>query len=114
MITLARKQGDNRLMAVLLLLIALILVYVICFHWFVLRHLDYNEEIGDLASQLVRFQRVASQKDIVESQLKSLQGRRSESNLFLEEGDFNEAAAAMSERLNQMVSTQADESCQIV
>ena len=114
MISLARKQGDNRLLAVLLLLIALIVVYVVCFHWFILRHLDYREEISELASQLVRYQRVASQKDLVESQLKSLQGRRSESNLFLEEGDFNEAAAAMSERLNQMVSTQADESCQIV
>jgi len=114
MIAIARKQGDNRLMAVLLLVIAAILVYVVCFHWFILRHLDYNEEIGELSSQLVRFQRVAAQKDIVESQLLSLQGRRSESTLFLEEGDFNEAAAAMSERLNQMVSTQADESCQIV
>jgi general secretion pathway protein M len=50
----------------------------------------------------------------VEAQLQSLQSRRSESNLFLEEGDFNEAAAGMSERLNQMISTQADESCQIV
>ena len=114
MIAIARKQGDNRLMAVLLLVIAAILVYVVCFHWFILRHLEYNEEIGELSSQLVRFQRVAAQKDVVESQLLSLQGRRSESTLFLEEGDFNEAAAAMSERLNQMVSTQADESCQIV
>ncbi|HMB60467.1 MAG TPA: type II secretion system protein GspM, partial [Xanthomonadales bacterium] len=48
------------------------------------------------------------------AQLSSLQGRRSESNLFLEESDFNEAAPGMSERLNQMVSTQADDSCQIV
>lgn len=110
----ARKQGDSRLMAILIFVIAVLLVYVICFHWFILRHLDYNEEIGELTSQLARFQRVASQKEMVESQLKSLQGRRSESNLFLEEGDFNEAAAGMSERLNQMVSTQADESCQIV
>lgn len=110
----ARKQGDSRLMAILIFVIAVLLVYVICFHWFILRHLDYNEEIGELTSQLARFQRVASQKEMVESQLKSLQGRRSESNLFLEESDFNEAAAGMSERLNQMVSTQADESCQIV
>ena len=34
--------------------------------------------------------------------------------LFLEGGDFNEAAAEMSERLSQMVATQAEESCQIV
>jgi len=78
------------------------------------RHMDYHEEIADLAVQLGRFQRVAAQRDQVESQLQSLQGRRSESNLFLEEADFNEAAAGMSERLNQMVSTQAEESCQIV
>lgn len=110
----ARKKGDSRLMAMLIFVIAVLLVYVICFHWFILRHIDYNEEIGELTSQLARFQRVASQKEMVESQLKSLQGRRSESNLFLEEGDFNEAAAGMSERLNQMVSTQADESCQVV
>jgi len=111
---IARKQGDSRLMAILIFVIAILLVYVICFHWFILRHLDYNEEISDLTVQLARFQRVASQKETVEAQLKSLQGRRSESNLFLEEGDFNEAAAGMSERLNQMVSTQADETCQIV
>ena len=111
---IARKQGDSRLMAILMFVIAVLLVYVICFHWFILRHLDYNEEISELTVQLARFQRVALQKETVEEQLKSLQGRRSESNLFLEEGDFNEAAAGMSERLNQMVSTQADESCQIV
>jgi general secretion pathway protein M len=94
--------------------IVLILVYLLGFHWFILKHLDYNEEISDLATQLGRFQRVAAQRSEIERQLESLQGRRVESNLFLEEGDFNEAAAGMSERLNQMVSTQADESCQIV
>lgn len=111
---LSMQQSDSRLTAVLILVIALILVYLLGFHWFILKHLDYNEEISDLATQLGRFQRVAAQRGEVESQLESLQGRRLESNLFLEEGDFNEAAAGMSERLNQMVSTQADESCQIV
>ena len=67
-----------------------------------------------MSEQLTRFQRVAAQRSVVEAQLQQLQGRRSESNLFLEEGDFNEAAASMSERLNQMVSTQAEASCQIV
>lgn len=111
---LAIEQGNSRRTAILLLVIALILVYLLGFHWFILRHMDYSEEISDLALQLGRFQRVAAQREQVESQLQALQGRRSESNLFLEEGDFNEAAAAMSERLNQMVSTQAEGSCQIV
>ena len=108
------EKGNSRMTAVLLFAIAVILVYLLGIHWFILKHLDYNEEISELAGQLGRFQRVAAERGQVESQLQSLQGRRSESNLFLEEGDFNEAAAGMSERLNQMVSTQADESCQIV
>jgi len=108
------EQGKSRLTAVLLFVIALILLYLVGFHWFILRQLEYNEEISDLTAQLARFQRVAGQREQVENQLQTLQGRRSESNLFLEEGDFNEAAAGMSERLNQMVSTQAEESCQIV
>jgi general secretion pathway protein M len=111
---LAFAAGNSRLTAVLLFVIAILLVYLLGFHWFILRHVEYSGEISELREQLGRFQRVAAQREQVESQLQSLQGRRSESNLFLEEGDFNEAAAAMSERLNQMVSTQAGETCQIV
>jgi general secretion pathway protein M len=108
------EQGKSRLTAVLLFVITVLLTYLLCFHWFILRHLEYGEEISELSEQLARFQRVAAQREMVEGQLQELQGRRSESNLFLEEGDFNEAAAGMSERLNQMVSVQANESCQIV
>lgn len=114
MIVASLKQGNTKLTAILLLVISLILVYLLCFHWFVLSLLAYGEEISELESQLDRFRTVAAQKNLVEEQLKSLQGRRTESNLFLTEGDFNEAAAAMSERLNQMLSSFADESCQIV
>lgn len=108
------EPGNSRRTAVLLLIVAIILVYLLGFHWFIIRHIDYGDEVSELATQLERFQRVAAQREQVEEQLSSLQGRRSESNLFLEEGDFNEAAAGMSERLNQMVSTQADDNCQIV
>lgn len=114
MIVASLKQGNTKLTAILLLVISLILVYLLCFHWFVLSLLAYGEEISELESQLDRFRTVAAQKNLVEEQLKSLQGWRTESNLFLTEGDFNEAAAAMSERLNQMLSSFADESCQIV
>ena len=114
MISLAVTAGNSRRTAVLLLVIAVILVYLLGFHWFILRHLEYSEEITALSDQLARYQRVAAQHGMVQEQLESLQNRRSESNLFLQEADFNEAAAAMSERLNQMIGTQADESCQIV
>lgn len=110
----AIEQAKSRRTAILMFVVAVLLVYLLGFHWFIVRHLEYGTEIAELTEQLGRFQRVAAQREQVEKQLQSLQGRRSESNLFLEEGDFNEAAAAMSERLNQMVSGQADESCQIV
>lgn len=108
------EQGSNRLTPILLLVIVLLMVYLLCFHWFILRHIDYSEEISGLSEQLGRFQRVAAQRVQYEEQLQALQNRKSDENLFLEGGDFNEAAAGMSERLGQMISTQADDSCQIV
>lgn len=111
---LVAEQGNNRLAAILLFVITVILVYVVCFHWFILRHLDYSSEISDLSEQLGRFERVAGQKKHYESLLESLENRKSDENLFLEGGDFNEAAAEMSERLGQMINIQAEDTCQIV
>ena len=56
-------QRNSRTTALMLLVIALLLVYVLVFHWFVLRHMDYAEEIDDLRSQLNRFQTVATQRE---------------------------------------------------
>lgn len=111
---LVAEQGNNRLTAILLFAIVVILVYLLCFHWFILRHIEYSSEISDLSEQLGRFERVASQKDLYESMLQSLENRKSDENLFLEGGDFNEAAAEMSERLGQMIDIQAEGTCQIV
>jgi general secretion pathway protein M len=111
---LVAEQGNNRLAAILILVILAILVYLLCFHWFILRHVDYNSEISDLSDQLGRFQRVAAQRTDYETLLQALQERKSDENLFLSGNDFNEAAAGMSERLSQMITVQADDSCQIV
>jgi len=111
---LADEHGSGRLTAVLLFFISVLLIYLLCFHWFILRHLEYSEEISGLSEQLGRFQRVASQRGFYDERLQTLENRKSDENLFLEGDDFNEAAAGMSERLSQMISTQADDSCQIV
>ena len=107
-------QKNSRLTAILLLLIALILVYLLCFHWFFMEHAAYSEEIDDLKEQLARFEAVAAQREPLQQQLAAMRENRSDSNLFLSGGDFNEAAAAMSERLGRMVEAQADPNCQIV
>jgi general secretion pathway protein M len=113
-VALVAEQGNNRLAAILLFVIVVIVVYLLCFHWFILRHVEYNSEISDLSEQLGRFQRVAAQKRQFESLLENLEDRKSDEDLFLQGGDFNEAAAEMSERLGQIISIQAEDTCQIV
>ena len=114
MALISQDQGNSRTTAILLFAIVVILLYLSCFHWFILRHRDYSVEISDLSEQLTRFQRVAAQRDIYEKQLASLNNRKSDENLLLDGNDFNEAAAAMSERLGQMVQMHAEGTCQIV
>jgi general secretion pathway protein M len=111
---LVGAPGSNRLAAVLILVIVLLLVYLVGFHWFLLRHLEYGEEIAGLSEQLGRYQQVAEQRGHYESLLQELRERRSDEDLFLEGSDFNEAAAGLSERLSQMIGIQAEDNCQIV
>jgi general secretion pathway protein M len=108
------EQGNNRLAAILLFAISVILIYLLCFHWIILRHVEFSTEISELSEQLGRYQRVAAQKTQYQTLLQGLQDNRSDQSLFLEGGDFNEAAAEMSERLGQMINTQAEDTCQIV
>jgi len=107
-------QRSSRLTAVLLLAITVILVYLLCFHWFVGEHLSYADEVSALREQLARFEAAAAQREPLQAQLASVRQGRTDANLFLEQGDFNEAAAALSERLGQMVAAQDDPNCQIV
>jgi general secretion pathway protein M len=111
---LVAEQGNNRLAAILILVIALIVVYLLCFHWFIQRHMAYSEDIAALSDQLGRFQRVAAQRGHYQSLLQALEERKSDQSLFLPGDDFNEAAAGMSEQLNQMIRTQTEDTCQIV
>jgi general secretion pathway protein M len=100
--------------ALLLLVIVLLLVYLVGFHWFVIRHLDYAEEIGDLRAQLQRFQAVAAQRPVLQSKLAEIRNSQKDQSMFLKETEFDEAAAAMSGRIGEMVRTLGDDTCQIV
>ena len=111
---LVPEQGSGKLTAILLFVIVLIMIYLLCFHWFIQRHRDYSEEIAGLSEQLGRFERIAAQREEYQGLLEALQDRRSDESLFLEGDDFNEAAAGMSEQLNQMIRTQTEDTCQIV
>ena len=105
---------NGKLTAVLLLVVVLILVYLVAFHWFVLEHREYAGQVATQREQLARFEAVVSQREAKEQLLREIRSGRQDENLFLGEADFNEAAAGMSNRLGEMVQTLADESCQIV
>ena len=107
-------QRNSKTTAVMLLVIAMLLVYLLLFHWFVLRHLEYAEEIDEFRAQLVRFQTVASQRETLQAQLSRIRSSQNDEGLFFEYPSFDEAAAALSGNIGDMVRTQADESCQIV
>ncbi len=107
-------QRNSKATALMLLVIALLLVYLLLFHWFVLRHLEYADEISDLRQQLSRFQSVASQREALQERLSQIRNSQNDEGLFLEYPTFDEAAAALSGNIGDMVRTQADDSCQIV
>ena len=107
-------KKNSRLTAILLLVVVLILAYLLFFHWFFIRHQEYASELAELKEQLARFEAIAVTREISEQKLQSIRESREDASLFLSEADFNEAAAAMSERLGQMVATQAESDCQIV
>ena len=107
-------QRNSKTTAIMLLVIALLLVYLMVFHWFILRHGEYAEEISDLRVQLNRFQSVASQREALQVRLSMVRNSQKDADLFLEDPEFDEAAASMSGRLGEMVRSQANESCQIV
>jgi len=114
MIQVIPDQRNSKATALMLLVIALLLVYLVLFHWFVLRHVEYAEEIGELRSQLGRFQAVASQRESLQAELSRIRSSQNDEGLFFEYPSFDEAAAALSGNIGDMVRTQADDSCQIV
>ena len=107
-------QRNSRTTALMLLAIAVLLVYLLFFLWFVLRHAEYAEEIDELRLQLTRFQAVASQRESLQVQLGEIRSSQNDEGLFLDYPSFDEAAAALSGNIGDMVRTQADDSCQIV
>lgn len=107
-------QKNAKSTAIMILVIVVLLVYLSVFHWFILRHNEYADEIGDLREQLGRFQSVASQRESLQEQLALIRDSQQDLDLFLQDPEFDEAAASMSGRVGDMVRSQAGETCQIV
>ena len=107
-------QKNSKTTALLLLAIAVLLIYLVFFHWFVMRHKEYASEISDLHDQLTRFQTVASQRGALQERLGKVRNSQEDAGLFLDDPSFDEAAASISGSIGDMVRMHADDSCQIV
>ena len=107
---------NNRPLAIGLLAIAALAVYLVGFHWFVVRHMELSEEIGLLEQQVARFKAAVERRPQLETQLDRLQTERLDSALFLPESNFNTAAAGINRRLREIINTEAEnaELCSIV
>jgi general secretion pathway protein M len=107
----------GRFLAVVLLLSTLAVVYVLGVHWwFTAPHLALAEEADSLREREARFRRAASEREAVEKGLAAVQQFENENPAFLDELDFDSAAAGLTQRLKQVVTARARDaqSCQII
>ena len=98
---------DNRPLAVGLLVIALIAVYFLAFHWFVVRHVELAAEVDRLESQVARFKAAVERRPELESRLEELTQERLGADLFLPESGFSSAAATLTRRLNETIDAES-------
>ncbi|MEM7053673.1 MAG: type II secretion system protein GspM [Pseudomonadota bacterium] len=102
-----REQG--RPLAIGLLVVAIIVVYLVGFHWFVMRHVGLGNEIGELEQQIARFKATAGQRESLENRLQVLQAERMGNTLFLPGQDFSIAAAGMIRMLRDWIDSNASD-----
>ncbi len=107
---------QSRPLAIGLLFMALILVYLAGFHWFVVRQVALGGEIDRLEQQISRFKATVAGRESVEQHLAELRREQLGSALFLSGDDPNIAAAELIRALRDWVQQHATdpELCAIV
>lgn len=108
------KQG--RVLAVVLLLIALILIYLVGVHWWFVAPLSqYRQEMIDLREEEARFRAIAQQRDAIREALAQVREFESSNPGFLTEANFDLAASGLIQRLQEQVDVlQAGDRCSVV
>jgi general secretion pathway protein M len=108
---------SGRFMAIALLVAVVLLAYFGGVHWwFTARHVEIASEMADLRDQEVRFRRTAAERPQVEQRLAGVREFEAGNPAFLNETDFDSAAAGLTQRLKQIVGAHARDaqSCQII
>lgn len=108
------KHG--RTLAVTLLLIVLLLAYLLGMHWWFVAPLwDSRQQMIELRDEEARFRAIAQQRDAIRAALAEVRSFEGENPGFLAEANFDLAASAMIQRLQEQVDLlQAGERCRLV
>ncbi len=108
------KHG--RALAVILLLIAILLIYLLGMHWWFVAPLwESRQQMIELRDEEARFRAIAQQRDAIRVALADVQRFENENPGFLTETNFDLAASAMIQRLQEQVDLlQAGERCKLV
>lgn len=112
---LARPE-HGRILAVVLLLIAVILTYLAGVHWWFVAPLSkYRQEMIDLREEEARFRAIAQQRDAIREALAQVREFEAGNPGFLTEANFDLAASALIQRLQEQIDLlQAGDRCTLV
>jgi len=100
-------RQQSRPLAIGLLVVALVLVYFLFFHWFVVKHVRLSGEIGRLENQIARYKGTVELADPMRERLNELRASQMDSALFLAGEDPNIATAELIRMLRDWVDRSA-------
>lgn len=100
-------REQSRPLAIGLFAVALILVYFVGFHWFVMRHVSLTGDINDLERQIARFKGTVEMAEPMRARLNELRASQMDSALFLDGDDVNIATAELIRMLRDWVDRSA-------
>src|SRR5690606_9886064 len=90
----------GRLLAIMLVLIALLLGYLLFVHWtLVAPHMQLRSQLIDLREQEQRLRSSAAQRQAIEERLAEVRAFEAQNPGFLEEASFDLATAGLMQRL---------------
>lgn len=114
---LANDPRNGRFLAVVLLLIAVLLGYLLLVHWwFVAPDLAIAAQTQDLREQQQRFAGIVAQRPLIEKRLAQVRAFEQGNQAFLSDADANSAFSDLTQRLKQAISARVkdENKCAIV
>jgi len=106
---LPESARSQRLLAIVLLLIAALLAYLLLVHWWLVSpYLEMRDQYYDLRDQQYRFAELIQSKPQIERQLKDVAGLEQQNQAFLNDADAASAFSDLSEQLKRAVNQSLD------